>query len=200
MKKLPPSIRKAERQKKKVVRQVAANANLVERVRALELPQERAKIPLSPNNPCSIMDERFSFDVTSACDREGHWSWGESRNWCQFHKPNDKSCASEMNACDCGEIVNTLREFTKLTWSEILSQVTGHGRARKRRKKHHSQSFDDIVSEAQNRWIEIERDEDELFRFRYGGEKRLWGFRKLGTFYAVWWEEHHNIDATAKKN
>ncbi len=83
-----------------------------------------------------------------------------------------------------------MSEMSRLTWAEILSQTTG---GRERRKKHHVQSWDSICPEAQARWIEIERTEDELFRFRVGGQERIWGVRQGPVFLVVWWDAEHRI-------
>ncbi len=81
-------------------------------------------------------------------------------------------------------------EMSGLYWYEIMAQTTG---GNERHKKHHSQPFDSICNEAQDRWIEIGRVEDELFRFRTGGKQRIWGFRTGHVFNVVWWDAEHQI-------
>jgi hypothetical protein len=38
--------------------------------------------------------------------------------------------------------------------------------------------------------------DDAIFRFRLGGKKRLWGFRRQRIFYVVWWDWNHQVFET----
>lgn len=131
-------------------------------------------------NPDSFMQMRMEYRLLDAADRDGSWSWGEHRDWC------DPDIGSN-NACI---VRSTMISMSGLYWHEIIAQTTG---SRRRRKKHHSHSFSDIDDEAQTRWLEIGRLEDELFRFRTGGQERIWGFRTGHTFWVVWWDAKHRI-------
>lgn len=133
--------------------------------------------------PESIMSMRMTFDILSHADRADQWSWGQHRNWCSDARQDGDNC----------QLRATLIHMAGLKWAEILTQLTGNGRRRDRRKKHHSQSFSDISGEAQSRWIEIGREEDELFRFRCGGQQRIWGARQGSQFLVVWWDPEHKI-------
>ena len=77
--------------------------------------------------------------------------------------------------------------MSALQWHEIFAQTTnGHS-------KHHGQAWDTICAEAQERWVEIGREEDQLFRFRCGGKQRIWGYREGHVFFVVWWDAEHQI-------
>jgi hypothetical protein len=88
--------------------------------------------------------------------------------------------------------VQFICNMSELSWTEIEAQRAGGHR------KHHSQPVTSI-SEAQaclgNRRYEEIIDE-EIFRFRLDGTKRLWGFRHGRTFHAVWWDPDHKVYPT----
>lgn len=45
--------------------------------------------------------------------------------------------------------------------------------------------------------LEFEADDIEalIFRFRVTQQKRLWGIRQDGVFYALWWDPEHDVGA-----
>jgi hypothetical protein len=131
-------------------------------------------------NPSSIMSMRFRFELFTDSDREGQWSWGQARNWCLSRRDAGKTC----------EMRSTLDEIGQLTWDEIFAQTTG---GKKRRKKHHSQDVSSLCPEAIARWEQIGRGEEELFRFRTGNKKRIWGIRERELFKVIWWDTEHKI-------
>lgn len=94
---------------------------------------------------------------------------------------------------DLSVIVVFLAEMEKLTWKEILNQQTG-GTFR-RGQKHKFIPIGDCINDAQTGLsaMEMDDDSDSWFRFRLGGEKRLWGILKVPDFYPVWWDPKHEI-------
>ena len=52
--------------------------------------------------------------------------------------------------------------------------------------------------EAQKRLTDLHLDEtfEDLFRFRVGGKKRLWGFEVDGVFHVLWWDAEHQVYPT----
>jgi len=91
-------------------------------------------------------------------------------------------------------LLDVLFELTHTSWSELATQQTGP--AHKRRPKHHSEQIADLCKEAQDRIVELHLDEtfgDELFRVRFGGTGRLWGYKLDGTFYVLWWDRDHKV-------
>ncbi len=173
------------RQNEKRLREAEKSARLVEVVVADMVPRtladpETSAVPRASENPSSIMSMKMEYRIIDHSDRDGSWTWGQARNWCDpSHSPE--------NAC---LIRSTMIQMSGLYWHEILAQTTG---GRDRHRKHHPQSYDSICSEAQSRWIEIGREEDELFRFRTGGTQRIWGFRTGHVFNVVWWDAEHQI-------
>ncbi|MBB2944427.1 hypothetical protein FB565_004156 [Actinoplanes lutulentus] len=105
---------------------------------------------------------------------QGSWSWpvaGEAEELLQF-------------LCAVGSS----------TWSEVKAQLfNSKGGSH---KKHHYQSIDGLCREAQERIAHLRLDEqfgDEIFRFRVGNRKRLWGFIAAGVFYVLWWDAGHLV-------
>lgn len=177
-----------DRQVEKLVRQQEKAARLVVKVEAEQKPRQAflpdtAKTPRATVDPGSIMQMRMEYRIHDYSDRTGTWNWGEQRDWCHSDYGPQNSCVVRA----------TMIEMSGLFWHEIMAQTTG---GKERHKKHHSQLFDSICGEAQTRWIEIGRVEDELFRFRTGGKQRIWGFRTGHVFNVVWWDAAHGIYPT----
>lgn len=175
---------------RKRIRELAdAEGAAEKRARLLARPVDDTRQPRIQTAPQSGKEARATEDPLSIyarpmeycdlkSDREGTWSWGQNRNW-----PD-----ADWN----DTIKPALEELSKLTWSEILAQVTGGDR--KRRKKHHDMEISTIAAEASKRWAERGLDlYDTAFRFRLGNKPRLWGFRTAAKFNIVWWDPDHKI-------
>ncbi|MFK4770131.1 hypothetical protein [Rhizobium sp. ZW T2_16] len=154
-----------DRRLEKLVKQQEKAARLVVKVEAEQKPRqafspEGGKSPRSIADPGSIMQMRMEYTIHDHSDRKETWTWGEQRNWCHPEYGPENACI----------IRATMIEMSGLYWHEIMAQMTG---GKDRHKKHHSQPFDSICPEAQDRWIEIGRVEDELFRFLRAAHRRL---------------------------
>jgi hypothetical protein len=133
-------------------------------------PKTAIHLPATPGT------ERPVFSFQYADHRyEGEWSW-----------PLDGE-ASEM--------LQFLCEMGQLTWNEIRAQQTG---GRSRHRKHHEMPFEVLCPEATMRLTDLGHDErfEELFRFRLGNKKRLWGFVSQHIFYVLWWDRDHAVYPT----
>jgi len=113
-------------------------------------------------------------------DCDGAWESGTLRQWSEEAWK--------------GEIQPKLIEWAKLTWAEIDAHTTGNDG--KRHKMHHSMSVDSILEEAQYRLVEIDKLEENIFRFRLGNLPRLWGFRRIADFHVLWFDPKHEIYPT----
>lgn len=120
----------------------------------------------------------FSFEFADRA-YEGDWSW-----------PDGPEAAI---------LLTFLCDISNSTWDEIRAQQTG---GKNRHKKHHSQAFDSVVLAAQQRITERRLNEtfEEFFRFRLGGEQRLWGFQVDGVFYVLWWDQNHMVTPTGLRH
>jgi hypothetical protein len=178
------------RKNQKQIRESGKKARLIETVSTSDTPRTLLDLEATKSvrviaEPDSFMQSRMALKLFEYADREGEWSWGQKRNWC---------LQAIQDGTDC-TIRTTMNQMSNLKWSEILAQNTGE---KKRRKKHHPQPWDSICPEAQGRWIEINRYEEEIFRFRVGGKQRIWGVRHGATFFVVWWDSEHQIYPTEK--
>lgn len=124
-------------------------------------------------DPSSIFQMQMTWSFNNS-DCSGTWSWGEQRQW-----------SSEIWA---SIIEPKLTEFSKLTWAEIDRLASGSGH-----KMHHNMAVDVICDEAQYRLIELENENDPIFRFRLGNKRRLWGFRTVAEFEILWFDGAHKI-------
>lgn len=111
----------------------------------------------------------------------GSWSWG-----------TECKCCDE----DWARIIHPfLLEYETKRWNEIDAERTGKGR--KRRQKHIFYTFEQIVSEAYQRLIDLQLDDfaPNIFRFRLSGRRRLYGFRiaATGMFHMIWFDPTHSI-------
>lgn len=122
----------------------------------------------------------FHMQMQWSCDDpdcDGGWSWGTPRQW---------------RGEEWEDLIRPkLDEWAKLLWKEIdrFSSDKGH-------KMHHLMATENIVTEAQNRMIEIEKFEDQIFRFRLGNKRRLWGLRVVNEFQVIWYDPKHEIYPT----
>lgn len=87
--------------------------------------------------------------------------------------------------------------MNRTKWNDALCATTGTGQ---RRQKHHDQEISSLCSEARQRLAVLQLDREledaKLFRFRVGGTERLWGFRRGGCFYVLWWDPDHQVYPT----
>jgi hypothetical protein len=153
------------------LKQKEKSARLVARVRA-DLPPER--VPRFGADPGSIFQMQMAWQCDSA-DRAESWSWGQAREW------GDEAWNTDIEP--------KLNEFAKLLWREIDDFVTSSGH-----KAHHAMPVENIDTEPQARieTLEIIHDGD-IFRFRLGAQKRLWGFRIVNIFEVLWYDPLHMI-------
>jgi len=106
-----------------------------------------------------------------------HWSF---RNFDRQFRVNRKDGA-EDGFCD---VASHMKAFEGKTWAEIERD----------RKHDHPVPCAHLVREAQNRLQEIKLDDlDELWRFRFSGERRIWGIRDGRLFRVLWWDPEHQI-------
>lgn len=189
--------KKGEAQKQKSVRfassiniasnktlKIAPIPDLLGRDVKIRQSPEPQKIVYVPNteefsNECSLTW------CSSRTDVDGHWSWGEPRQW----------SVEEWEQ----EIIPSFRVLEVLTWNEILNEQKVPVKGGKLVPRHHFQEIDSLDKEAQKRWFAIGLEEyDTAFRFRFGGRVRAWGIKLKGHFYLIWWERYHRIYQVSK--
>jgi hypothetical protein len=112
------------------------------------------------------------------------------------HRNADERWAFKPSQDDAQEVFSFLCDLAQQTWAEIESATTG---GRNRHRKHHSQEVESFCSEAKRDFQQArlaEQFEEEMFRFRLSGQKRLWGFRVGHVFHVVWWDPGHLVYPT----
>jgi len=169
-----------ERKLERKLRQDEQSARLRERpenvaaVRAEKAPSER--VVRYGADPGSIYHMSMAWN-TDRADRKDSWSWGHEREWGY----------PAWNTI----IHPKLKQFEQLLWREVESFNTDTGH-----RMHHSMEVDSICSESQVRLGDLGFDHDEIYRFRLGNKRRLWGFRFLNVFEILWYDPDHNIYPT----
>jgi hypothetical protein len=148
------------------------SARLVDRVKAEIPPTRTVRLGVNPN---SIYQMEMDWSEDGA-DRQDHWSWGP-RDWAQ-------------DAWD-GVIFPKLSSFETMKWFEIEAAVTDSGH-----RMHHSMEIETICDECQTRLLELEKVTGDIYRFRLGNRRRLWGFRVLNVFEILWYDPEHNVYPT----
>lgn len=183
-KKLSKSEKRALRKAAKKDKQKEQNQRLIKR---LEVPDKKPRITQIPplkKDPRIIHGashkEEFFYWTVEEADREGEWSWGESRDW------TDEEYTETLQPC--------FDEYSKNTWQEV-EQFTYNGAGNRRLPLNKYQSIDSIIPEAQERWLQNETyaQFEQLFRCRLGSLPRVWGIRVQQIYYIVWYDRHHNV-------
>ena len=153
----------------------------------IEIKEKYIRANVKPElkkEPRSIRQNGYKEYFFSWCDTisdvKDVWSWGESRQWTE----------DEYNQI----IKLNMDSHNNNSWAEVeVKTYNGAGGIQKLSNKY--QPIDSICEEARKRWLDIEilSQFDELFRFRIGTHRRIWGIRIQHHFYLVWYERHHQI-------
>lgn len=192
---LESKLRQIEEQQIKKVRRLEKNVDHHVAKNNFE-PKDEKKVHLAPHLqremeskkaiPQVPFRSRLYHQVTwcnTKVDIDGTWSWNEPRAWTD----------DEWN----DDVHPKFKSFSALTWYEIDAQGSESGH-----KMHHEQDFSTIHKEAQDRWtniLDLAEFQDDLFRFRLSGTKRVWGYILQAHFFMVWFERHHLIYKVEKK-
>jgi hypothetical protein len=154
------------------IKQREKSARLIARVLA-ELPPKR-EVRLGVD-PASIYQMLMTWTATRA-DVVGNWSWGPR-------------CWDLLSWDDI--IAPKLANFQTMRWHEIEAAITDSGH-----HAHHSMPVEVICDECQMRLLELEKLDGDIYRFRLGNRRRLWGFRILQNFEILWYDPEHNVYPT----
>lgn len=146
-------------------------------IRISSTPDIKKKV--SATLPDGYKNYYFSWCKTHS-DTSGIWTWGEHRQWTQEEESQ--------------QINPTLNGYNNCSWNEI-EEHTYNGKHKARRRLNKAQSLDSLCPEAQERWLSLDHlsQFEEVFRFRTGTDRRLWGVRVQHHFFLVWYERQHLI-------
>lgn len=98
---------------------------------------------------------------------------------------------------DAETVLDFLADRSRETWRTILSHRDSNG------QKHHSHHVSDMPNGSRRDYERLDLDKfcgGELFRFRLGSTRRLWGFRADHMFHVVWWDPDHKVYPSEPKN
>lgn len=85
----------------------------------------------------------------------------------------------------CHNALCAMRDYCKRTWKDIQTES---------RKRDHPIDPADICKEAQDRLVALKiNDIDVLWRFRFSGPQRLWGYKQGRVLLVIWWDPHHKV-------
>lgn len=95
----------------------------------------------------------------------------------------------DMQPKEIQEVLAKIFTLQKLSWQELRAQHS------------HLVDVKNIISKAQNRLREIEKDDiDQLFSLRINAKNRLWGIKEGNIFWLLWWDAQHEICPSPKKH
>jgi hypothetical protein len=160
---------RVERALLKQVKNQEKSARLVQRIKA-ELPSPRTvRVGADPD---SIYQMQMEWTKERA-DCEGNWTWGP-RQWEVWEWDNI--------------LAPKLSNFKSMKWREIEAAITDSGH-----RMHHSMPIEVICDECQTRLLTLEKVDGDIYRFRLGNLRRLWGFRILNVFELLWYDPRHKV-------
>jgi hypothetical protein len=123
------------------------------------------KIPKKTHDPTGFDHMSFVWRVNDSYMDYDHDNFG----WCNCNSLNLLKY-----------IIKELQTYEGLTWSV----VKGYSHC-------HSWDINDAPKHFQDRLIERNLHVDELFQISIGSLCRIWGFRKIQTFYPIWYDPDH---------
>ena len=126
--------------------------------------------------------KRTKIAPSAPVDQRPLWAFG------RFDNAGDW-CWSKIGESDAMLMVQRLKGYEGMTWTQI--QQARHN---------HFIEPREIIPKAQRRLRDLGRGEtDALFSMSLGGKIRLWGVRRDGVFFALWWDPNHEIYPTKPK-
>lgn len=105
-------------------------------------------------------------------------------------------CASVFRNHWCKRILPKLVEYERKTWATIANDSSGKSRG----TRNHHIAVSKLSKEARKRLKKIEmNDLDQLYSFRLGGKKRLFGVVHDDVFKLVWYDPEHEVCPSKRK-
>ncbi|TWT90835.1 hypothetical protein Mal64_12320 [Pseudobythopirellula maris] len=141
------------------------------------------KKPKQGGQPAPRKVVRQREDPTSSNHETPVWLFGNFDNDSQWG-------LSSISPDVASEVLSKLKNYESMTWGAIERD----------KKRNHSVGVEQFCTAARKRFLELNLDVDELFRFRFDGVSRLWGIRDRHQFKAVWWDPNHEVAPSKKKH
>ncbi|MDQ2731149.1 MAG: hypothetical protein M3Y56_05780 [Armatimonadota bacterium] len=91
-------------------------------------------------------------------------------------------CFGVMSGETLRTVLQRLKGFESLTWSELRSQGS------------HDVELFNLIKEAQERLIELKQEEiDALYSLRVSNKERIWAIKQGHILRLLWWDPEHQI-------
>ena len=88
-------------------------------------------------------------------------------------------------------ICEKLKGYQRRTWGDIYRD----------RSRDHPSNVNNLSKVAQKRLKDLKQDDiDQLWRFRFTGEQRIWGIKRGHIFHVLWWDPQHKVYPSKKKH
>jgi hypothetical protein len=146
----------------------------------------------------SARGKKINRDTTARPTEEDYFRW--EAKWMDIGVSDDDSCGWtwKLTPADLKEALEFLTDMSVRRWGEIEADETG---VRVRHKKHHDMSVAVLANCAQRRFEKhmsavADSSYGSVFRFRYGGTKRIWGIRERTVFRVLWCDLDHAVYPT----
>ena len=139
---------------------------------ASSVPQKRFPNAVRGVDPDSVMQMRPSWNFVD-CDTDEACKWA--------------FCESRLGGVIWKTILPKLRDFERMTWSDIL--IAG-------KKQNHSIKKDELNKAAQERLSDLRIEAEDVFSLRLGGKLRLYGLLIGPSFHIIWYDDNHGDNET----
>ena len=99
---------------------------------------------------------------------------------------------------DAKAVFEKMIHYNSMTWVEIEKQTHDKGKS----KHHFITDLESLSKECIDRIkkMHLEEETDNIFSFALTNKVRVFGLRKLGMFYVLWYDPYHKICPSEKKH
>ena len=95
-------------------------------------------------------------------------------------------------------IILKFSDLEKTTWA-IIDGTPKSGN-RTTGSRNHFVNVEDLISDAQDRLVELHLNYSQIYSIALTGKKRLWGILEDGVFGILWYDPEHEICPSLKKH
>lgn len=126
-----------------------------------------AKIPRTYEDVAASESQNFTWKIHKNYIDIGHDEWG----WNNFGFRDFVTI-----------ILRRFHDYETMTWQQICL-----------RPSFHPKPINEISTQAQSRIMQLFNDIDTLHQLDVSEFGRVWGYRKRGTFYLIWYDPKHTV-------
>ncbi|MCH6196831.1 hypothetical protein MHT86_04860 [Corynebacterium mastitidis] len=108
--------------------------------------------------------------------------------------PAEFGCRWSLNDKETVELLRFLDDVSGKTWRECEAETSdGH-------KRNHYHDVTGLPGAVRHRLQSLDEAEEQVFRFRLSGRRRLWGFRSDDLFRILWYDPEHSVYPLDKRH